>query len=330
MGKKYDGRAADVWSMGVVLYALLTGKLPFDHDDIRRLLTKVKTGVFTMPTSLPETIKDLLWKMLTVDPTKRITIEMIKAHPALQLSAPFNSQIQYPAPLPSEITQPVDLHSSLDEEIVRSLQALGWGDSVSLQAALASPTPSFQKVFYRLLQERKNDKNNSQQSERSSPYPVTQPQSIPSYPVSSPFAIPGRSPASSSPISIGGRLGLGIPTSSPVSNSPIIGSSPKKTWFSSLFSSFKEKPPIEERERSIGTSSSFTLKTTSAPDEIMTELQQALQSLQIIFQPTQPNLLLAKYDGPDVACAVEFSVEVVVSAEEGLSLVPSSIHRAIN
>src|SRR5688572_20640121 len=80
------------------------GKLPFDHDDIRRLLSKVKTGVFIMPTTLPEAIKDLLWKMLCVDPNKRITIEMIKAHPALQLAAPGGAPIFYPSPLPAEVS----------------------------------------------------------------------------------------------------------------------------------------------------------------------------------------------------------------------------------
>jgi serine/threonine protein kinase len=47
MGNKYDGSAADVWSCGVILFALLTGKLPFDDDNIRRLLGKVFKFFFT-------------------------------------------------------------------------------------------------------------------------------------------------------------------------------------------------------------------------------------------------------------------------------------------
>lgn len=77
----------------MILFALLTGKLPFDDDNIRRLLGKVrastglnqmlqvKSGVFSMPQFLPKDVKDLLWKMMTVDPSKRATIEDVKRHP---------------------------------------------------------------------------------------------------------------------------------------------------------------------------------------------------------------------------------------------------------
>jgi serine/threonine protein kinase len=41
MCQKNNGRLADIWSCGVILFALLTGKLPFDDDNIRQLLAKV-------------------------------------------------------------------------------------------------------------------------------------------------------------------------------------------------------------------------------------------------------------------------------------------------
>ena len=80
-GIHYDGMKADIWSCGVILFALVTGKLPFDDENIRRLLSKVKSGVFSMPVYLPNDLQDLIKRMLTVDPLERISIEEIKEHP---------------------------------------------------------------------------------------------------------------------------------------------------------------------------------------------------------------------------------------------------------
>jgi len=73
-GMSYHGAASDIWSCGVILFALLTGRLPFDDENIRILLQKVKNGRFAMPSDLPADAKDLINRMLVVDPEKRIAV----------------------------------------------------------------------------------------------------------------------------------------------------------------------------------------------------------------------------------------------------------------
>jgi len=79
-GKLYAGPEVDVWSCGVILYALLCGTLPFDDEHIPNLFKKIKSGLFHMPDYLSQNVRDLLKKMLTVDPVKRVTVEEIRKH----------------------------------------------------------------------------------------------------------------------------------------------------------------------------------------------------------------------------------------------------------
>lgn len=78
----YSGKAADIWSLGVTLYCLVFGKIPFEDTNILSLYNKIRVQPVQLPDSedISTELADLLMKMLKKDPEERITLKDIKNH----------------------------------------------------------------------------------------------------------------------------------------------------------------------------------------------------------------------------------------------------------
>jgi len=106
-GKNYFGAEADIWSLGVVLYGLLNGFLPFDieEDEPTYLLyDKIKLGEFEVPDWLSQGSLKMLTRLLTVNPEARVTTKDLLAHP--WLSEGYGNPVEYKSPLSKEKLEP--------------------------------------------------------------------------------------------------------------------------------------------------------------------------------------------------------------------------------
>jgi BR serine/threonine kinase len=148
-GFRYDGRAADLWSCGVILYALLAGKLPFDDPSIRSLLAKVKAGKFTMPSFFEQNVQNLISRLLAIDPTHRMTMKELKQHPVFRFGLP--EQYICPSPLPHPALEEPIVGDAIDQSILDLLVSIGYTSEVDVLDELASASHTPAKVFYRML-----------------------------------------------------------------------------------------------------------------------------------------------------------------------------------
>ncbi|KAK2855781.1 hypothetical protein Q5P01_004516 [Channa striata] len=76
-GKKYDGPEVDVWSLGVILYTLVSGSLPFDGQNLKELRERVLRGKYRIPFYMSTDCENLLKRFLVLNPGKRGTLEQV-------------------------------------------------------------------------------------------------------------------------------------------------------------------------------------------------------------------------------------------------------------
>ena len=92
-GKKYHGSNVDIWSCGVILFALVCGYLPFEDPNTAALYKKILTGEFKLPYFVSEECKDLIKKILTTKPDKRYTATDIREHSWFKIYTPKDASI---------------------------------------------------------------------------------------------------------------------------------------------------------------------------------------------------------------------------------------------
>uniref|UniRef100_A0A803T8F7 Maternal embryonic leucine zipper kinase n=1 Tax=Anolis carolinensis TaxID=28377 RepID=A0A803T8F7_ANOCA len=135
---------ADIWSMGVLLYALLCGFLPFDDDNVMILYRKIVRGKYEIPKWLSPGSVLLLHQMLQVDPKKRIMVKHLLNHPWLMHGDSFAVQWQSKYPL-----------GHLDEDCITELSVFHKCSRESMADVISEWKYDNVSATYLLLQSKK-------------------------------------------------------------------------------------------------------------------------------------------------------------------------------
>ncbi|XP_052026005.1 sperm motility kinase 2B-like [Apodemus sylvaticus] len=81
LGRLYDGHKLDVWTLGIFLYLMITGRVPFDASNLLHFRRQVVSGKYPVPSRLSRKLQDLVRLLLTADPKQRPTIGEVLKHP---------------------------------------------------------------------------------------------------------------------------------------------------------------------------------------------------------------------------------------------------------
>ncbi|KAF1449566.1 Serine/threonine-protein kinase SIK2, partial [Spheniscus mendiculus] len=160
-GKEYEGPHLDIWSLGVVLYVLVCGSLPFDGPNLPTLRQRVLEGRFRIPYFMSEDCETLIRRMLVVDPTKRITISQIKQHKWMQADPSLRQQQSLSFSMQNYNSNLGDYN----EQVLGIMQTLGIDRQRTVESLQNSSYNHFAAIYYLLL-ERLKEYRSSQLSSR--------------------------------------------------------------------------------------------------------------------------------------------------------------------
>jgi serine/threonine protein kinase len=143
LGKRYCGPEVDIWSMGVILFALLCGYLPFDQKDVKELYKHIAHGTYDIPSKMPAGARHLIQRMICVDPRRRATLEEVRNDPWLNQGFPELPRSLLPERPSLDVRR-------LNREALRRLSTFGYGPEET-RLAFEDPRPNPIKNTYYLL-----------------------------------------------------------------------------------------------------------------------------------------------------------------------------------
>uniref|UniRef100_A0AAQ4S515 non-specific serine/threonine protein kinase n=1 Tax=Gasterosteus aculeatus aculeatus TaxID=481459 RepID=A0AAQ4S515_GASAC len=150
-GKEYDGPKVDIWSLGVVLYVLVCGALPFDGSTLQNLRARVLSGKFRIPFFMSTDCEYLIRHMLVLEPSRRLTLEQICKNKWMRLGDPdpdFDRLIAECEQVKTE--REVEL---INEQVLKAMCEMGLDRERTLQS-LQTDAYDHYSAIYSLLADR--------------------------------------------------------------------------------------------------------------------------------------------------------------------------------
>nr|QBK88840.1 MAG: serine/threonine protein kinase [Mimivirus LCMiAC01] len=146
---EYDGMKADIWSMGVCLYAFATNSLPFLGDNIVKVMDKIISGQYHFPKDIDPEIKDLISHMLHSKQEKRYSIDDVKKHK--WFCKHYKNKMELNK---NEINDNSNIDDIMNDRILTIFNKLGWNNKTDLMIRLHEYGNNIEKVIFKLLQNR--------------------------------------------------------------------------------------------------------------------------------------------------------------------------------
>ncbi|XP_063159906.1 serine/threonine-protein kinase MARK1 isoform X3 [Candoia aspera] len=147
-GKKYDGPEVDVWSLGVILYTLVSGSLPFDGQNLKELRERVLRGKYRIPFYMSTDCENLLKKLLVLNPIKRGSLEQIMKDRWMNVGHEEEELKPYTEPEPDfNDTKRIDIMVTMGfarDEIHDSLVSQKYDEVMATYLLLGRKPPEFE------------------------------------------------------------------------------------------------------------------------------------------------------------------------------------------